>query len=218
MKECTSHLCPWRVFLHQITHPCVTLSSLRIIALWQYFFSDDGWNFSGSHHIQINQTLLQKQEEEKKKKKHAKLYNLLTSSLQLDAIKRMQWSEAWIAVILFAYRSSNSCIPLCEEDVLRVALCVKGGGGNAAVSERFQARTRKSWRNVNTVTPWKEQMEKADPLFVIAAVGMSAFWGLWWCMRASAVAVNNPVPRSPLHPRWPAHAGWFTVELSLHVN
>lgn len=116
MKECTSHLCPWRVFLRQITHPCVTLSSLHIIALWQYFFSDDGWNFRESHQTRINGTAPPKGGE----KKLAKLWEALSPAHCYMQLRAMQWSVAWITVSLFASKSNNSSIPLCK-DVLSVA-------------------------------------------------------------------------------------------------
>lgn len=34
-KICTCHLCIWHVIYHQITHPCVALSSVHVIVRWQ---------------------------------------------------------------------------------------------------------------------------------------------------------------------------------------
>lgn len=141
--ECTSHLCPCHVFLHQMTHPCVTLSSLHIIALWQYFFSDDGWNFHEGHQIQINGTVLQR----KKRKRLAKLYNLLIPAYNYMQLSEMQWSVAWITVSVFAYKSGSSCIPRCKEAVLWIALCVTSQGEEKLLSVNcfFSCRLAKVW-------------------------------------------------------------------------
>lgn len=149
MKECTSHLCSCRVFLLQMTHPCVTLSSLHIIALWQYFFSDDGWNFCKSHQIEINKTVL----ERKKRKKD--LLNcttkLLIPAYNYMQLSKMQWSVAWITVSFFAYKSGSSCIPLCEGDVLWIALRVTSQGKEKLLLVNFFF----SCRLANVCAVWK---------------------------------------------------------------